>query len=518
MVLNQKFLSKIFSEEGLSNKAKLNAIAAVVDYTARLAVGFVINPLLVTGLGDFAYGTWQVLGRLIGYISPASGRPSQALKWTIANQQGSVDYQEKRRLVGSAVTVWLIFVPILAVLGGILVYFVPLWLDTPAEFFSTVRLATALLVVNLIMISLADLPRSVLVGENLEYKRMGLSAGLVIVGGGLTALALYSSSGLVGVAAATLSTTLLTGLLFFRIMRSHVPWFGISRPSSQMVRQFTRLSGWFLLWNLVMQVMRGSDVVVLGAIDSVEQVTVYTLSKYVPETIISIVAMIVFGITPGLGAIIGTGNHRKAIAVRSEITIYTWLLAVTAGVAVLLWNESFLQLWVGTGYYVGAFASLMIVIMMLQFVLIRNDASIIDLTLKLRHKVMLGLISAGVAAALAAFFVGPLETGIAGLCFGIIVGRSILSVAYPWLIGRRFGFPIFAQAKSSIRPALVTIFLFGFSLGVSSKLAANNWFSLVISGLLTASAALIIAFVAGLTRGQQSLIFNRTRALVSSRL
>ena len=98
--LNLKTLSKWLSDESLIKKAYLNTLAAALDYGARLGVSFVITPLLVAGLGDYLYGAWRVLERLIGYISPASGRSTQALKWTLANQQASTDYEEKRRYVG----------------------------------------------------------------------------------------------------------------------------------------------------------------------------------------------------------------------------------------------------------------------------------------------------------------------------------------------------------------------------------------------------------------------------------
>ena len=58
--------------------------------------------------------------------------------------------------------------------------------DVPAEFVWPARLATVLLVSNVILLSLADVPRAVLQGENLGYKRMGLSAILVFVTGGGT--------------------------------------------------------------------------------------------------------------------------------------------------------------------------------------------------------------------------------------------------------------------------------------------------------------------------------------------
>ena len=73
-VLDSKLLSKAASNKSLTIKASLNALASALDYGARLVVGFLINPLLVSGLGNYGYGVWQVLGRLIGYIEPASGR------------------------------------------------------------------------------------------------------------------------------------------------------------------------------------------------------------------------------------------------------------------------------------------------------------------------------------------------------------------------------------------------------------------------------------------------------------
>ena len=88
----------------------------------------------------------------------------------------------------------------MTVLGGLLAWFAPSWLDAPNEFFWSMRLTAGILVAGLVTTSLVEIPRSVLEGENLGYKRMGLSAILVFVGGGFTWLALYLDTGIVGVA------------------------------------------------------------------------------------------------------------------------------------------------------------------------------------------------------------------------------------------------------------------------------------------------------------------------------
>lgn len=162
---NLKYFSYLLSDGSLTKKASLNALASGLDYAARLVVGFLITPLLVAGLGDFYYGTWQVLLRLVGSISPASGRATHALKWVLANQQSCSDFGQKRRHVGSALAVWSFFLPILVVLGGILTWFMPFWIKAPVEFYWPIRLAAGLLVLHLVMSSLVSVPRSVLEGK-----------------------------------------------------------------------------------------------------------------------------------------------------------------------------------------------------------------------------------------------------------------------------------------------------------------------------------------------------------------
>jgi O-antigen/teichoic acid export membrane protein len=511
-ILIPKLRSRLHSDAGLTRKAYLNALAALLDYTARLLSGFLVNPLLVAGLGNYLYGVWQVLGRLIGYASAASGRPTEALKWTVANRQASADYDEKRRSVGSAVLVWLLFLPLLSSIGGVLAWYAPIWLAAPSNLVGVVRLAAAILVIDLIITSLVDVPESVLRGENLGYKRMGLTAILVFVQGGLIGLAVILQTGIVGVAAAVLFDTLLTAGLFLYIARSYVPWFGIARPLFAEVRSFFSLSGWFLVWRLVMQLMMGADVAILGLLNSAESVTTYSLTKYTPETLISLVAIVVGGVTPGLGGVIGSGNMRKAVGVRNEIMAGTWLIATIVGATTLLWNRSFVGLWVGEEHYAGSLATVLVMLMVVQFILIRSDANIIDLTLKLRRKVLIGALSVVLSIALASVLITIFHLGIVGLCVGIMTGRLILTVGYPWMAGRFLGVPLSAQFKSALRPLIVTMLLFLLMAAWSNTVLVRSWLGLVVAVGLTTVVVTITAFYIGLSTKQRQLLLRRVRS------
>ncbi len=498
---------------GLSKKAGLNAAAGGIDYGARTVVEFVLNPILVAGLGSTLYGVWRVLWRLTGYLWATTGRSAQALQSAIANRLHSNDVEEKQRLVGAAAIVSLAYVPVLLLSTGLLAWFLPDALDVPSEHTTAVRWATVLLGLDSVALSLLTLPRSVLQGENLGYRRMGLSAMLVVLGGLGMAAAIWLDWGLVGVTIANLINTLYTGALFWRVTKHNVPWFSMARPHRAEVRWFFGLSGWFMLWKLVNQLMVAGDVVVLGAVASVEAVSVYSLSKFVPEAVLPLLSMLVMGGVPGLGGVIGSGDFARARRIRGEVMAFTWLVATAAAATILMWNRTFVDLWVGGEFFAGDTELLLIMLSLLQLGFIRNDAFIIDLTLKVKAKVLVGLASAVISLGLAAVLIGRFDLGISGLCIGLIVGRSMLSILYPWLVGRAIGHPLGAQFRAVVRPMAATVVLLLIGQLAGSSEAPGGWPVLVVGSVATAAVALAVAGFAGLRPGERDVLLRRLRSL-----
>jgi O-antigen/teichoic acid export membrane protein len=507
---------KVFSDGTLTKKASLNTIAMVLDFAARAIAGLVVNPVLVHYLGDVGYGNWQVLQRLIGHTNPAGGRPSEALKWFVAKHQSSDDVEGKRRAVGSAVAVWFVFLPILLPIGAVVGWFAPVWLHVASGDFTMIRLASAILISDIIVSGLANMPWAILVGENLGYKRMGLTASIELVAGALIVVAAVMGSGIVGVSIATISTTILSGLLFFWLGKIYVPWFGIARPNFTEVRQFLGLSWWFLVWNFVTKMTVGADVVVLGIAASAPLVTSYTLTRFIPLTITAAVTSVIYGMAPGLGGLIGAGETVRASRVRNETMATGWLMATVAGAGVLLWERSFLALWVGEKYYPGLGATTWIVLMVLQYTVIRVDSNIIDLTLNIRRKVLLGLLAAGLSVAFAWILVEA-GLGISGVAIGFILGRSIQSVAYPLMIGRILDIPLATQLRGLARGGLASAGLFLVAALLSRNLFVHHWITLILGAGVSGLVLLAVAFFTGLSPTQRRWLWTRGRRVLSLR-
>jgi O-antigen/teichoic acid export membrane protein len=509
--------SRVFSEGSLTKKASLNLISTALNQAARALVGFVVNPILLRYLGDVRFGNWQVVNRLIGQANPAGGRTSEALKWFIAHRQSSDDVQLKRQAVTSSILVWLIFIPILLPIGAAVGWFAPIWLDVPPGQYAEIRLTAAVLLAGAIAMGLTNIPWASLTGENLGYKRMGITAGIELLGGGLMVVAVVSGGGLVRLAWATVAVTLLSGVLYLWLARVHIPWFGLARPDASAVRRFMGLSWWFLVWNFVSRATMGGDVVVLGIAGTAAQVTSYSLTRFIPLTITGSVASLIFGMAPGLGGLIGAGEMVRAARVRSETMAVAWLLTTVAGAGVLLWEESFLRLWVGQRYFPGVVPTLLIVLMILQLTLIRVDSNIIDLTLNVRRKVLLGLLSVVLSVGFAWFLVARLDLGIAGVAAGFIAGRAVQSVTYPLIIGRILTIPTSAQLAAMIRPGLVTAGLLGAAAALSRVVAVHTWPGLIAASAVSGVLLLAIAVLGGLSDVQRRWLWSRAKRVIRLR-
>jgi len=495
----------------LTGRASLNAVQSLLDYAARLGVGLVVTPLLVSRLGRELFGVWEMLNRLIGYMSAADGRPTEALRLVIATKQAAVDPLEHRRAVGSALVVWLLFSPLLAGLGAVLVWVSPVVTKVPPALYTTVRLASAALLVSLLLGGLASVPESVLRGMNLGYKRMGFQAGLNVIGGVLTAGAIYAGLGLVGVAGAQLVLMGITGVCFWILVKHYVASFGVARPSAQDVRALLGMSAWIAIGEVVAKVALASDVIILGMVVSPALVTTYVLTGYAGRIALGLHVFTTGAAMPGLGGVIGRGEYEWAARLRHEIMNLTWLFVTAVGATILLWNRSFLALWVGPENYAGFWANLLIVIATAQTALVRTDAYVLDATLQPRLRVGVAAI-AGVAIVGASIALTP-SLGIVGVCLGVLVGRLVQTIAYPLLVDRCLHRPARLALRAIARPLAVMLLIFGATAAVGDRVLAAHWLGWAVGVVASLALMIAVAFVAGLSAEARATVLGRFRTM-----
>lgn len=498
-------------EGSLTWRASLNLAQSVLDYGAKLAVGLIVIPILVTGLGRSLFGVWEMLGRLMGYMESTDGRPTQALRLVISHQQSQNELSAKRRWVGSALVVWLCFLPLWTVTGAILIWLAPTITKVPPALTSTVRITCALAMTGVLVAALASLPESVLRGMNLGYKRMGLQAGLSVMGGLLMAGAVYLGWGLIGVAGAGVMLALATGLCFLMVVRHQVPWFGVERPRRSEVVSLLRMSLWIAGGDVVAKLLLASDVLVIGTVMSASNVTTYVLTGYAALLAVNLYALAADAVMPGLAGIIGQKDYARAAQLRRELLAVTALFVTAVGSAILLWNRSFVHLWVGGENYAGPWTNLLLVVIAVQTAFIRCDAYIIDAALQPGRRVRVSAVAAVIALTLSVALTW--YAGLVGLCIGILAGRATQTIWYPLVVSDCLGRTSQLSSRWLFRTLAVTAGLFAGSAYLGEQVVLQHWSLWALAVLFTAVTSFAVAFQWGLPDDLRASVRTRLTGL-----
>ena len=493
----------------LTRKAILNALAAFIDQAARILVGFIVTPLLVRYLGVVDFGVWQILQKMSIQLSAFDGRAAETLKWTVANDQSKNDEEKKRRIVGAAVTLFILFLPLLILINAIWWWMAPEYIGVEQSSVSLVRYCVLILSANLILIAIFSILEAILRGVNKGYKRIGVLALILILGGALNVLAVSSGYGLVGISCVQIIVSLLTFLTYYRVVRRHVSWAGIAKPKVKEVTGMFSKAKWFVFWAFINIGIYAGDVILLGFFSGSEVVSQYVLTFYAANMITVAILTAVSSVLPGLGGLVGAGQLERASSLRIESLLISWILSSTICAILFALNKSFIYLWVGEHAYIGDMANLLIIFSAFQLVFIRHDAFMLNMMLDIKRKVLYGAISLALTILLA-FLLVP-KFGVIGLSGSLILGRSLLSIIYPRLI-RQF---LTGKAEHGInlRKITVTLLVFVLCFYSGSYLALDSWWSLFIAGCFLGLLAFSLFIIVGANKDDKAILIRRMTAI-----
>jgi len=215
-----------------------------------------------------------------------------------------------------------------------------------------------------------------------------------------------------------------------------------------------------------------------------------------------------------LGGVIGRGEYEWAAGLRAEIMNLTWLFVTAVGATILLWNRSFLTLWVGPENYAGFWTNLLVVIATVQTALVRTDAYVLDATLQPRLRVWVAAV-AGVAIVGFSIALTP-SLGIVGVCLGVLMGRLVQTIAYPLLVDRCLHRPARLRIRSIARPLTVMLVMFGATATVGERVLAHHWLGWAAGVALSLAIMMAVAFVAGLPAEARGTVLGRLRTMLAT--
>ncbi len=471
---------------------------------------FVVTPFLVSGLGNSIFGVWKVLEQFAGYTNVADLRATEVLKWAVAKDREAKSGKVLRQYVTATFILVLLIIPVLLIAGSILIWYSPQITGVESNYADTVRIATAILVISIIIQKVFSLLESILRGMNLGFKRMGFRAVIYMVGGGLQIVAILSGYEIIMLAAIQVLTTLLIGITIYYIVKKNVPWFGWGKIQLKTSLSFFKTSGWFMGWAGVKMILLNSDKVLLGYLAGPVYVTQYVVTEYVMKASHSIINKIIHGVIPGIGKLYGGDDHTRILKVRKHIMAISWILITSFGSTVLLLNEIFISHWIDDDQFAGNLVNLLIVLISAQYVFFMNDSVIINTTLEISEKVYIGFISALLSVVMI-FLLVP-DYGIVGLCFGILIGRLVLSLGYPILVTFKVGNKL-SDISIPYRPLILSLAIWSIFYFFSLKSIYLSIPLLIITAGIVFILLLMSSFYLGLNKKLRMELMGYTKRI-----
>lgn len=489
-------------KENHKQRAYLNSITSILDYGGTQITGFIVSPFIVNGLGNSMYGIYQVLNQMSGYANMADTRASQVLKWTVAQKRDSASHEDLRNEMTTALVVTSLMLPIILLLGGVLVWYAPVITQAEERYYDLVRITASLMILSLVIYKVFDIFESLLRGMNLGFKGMGVRTGIIALGGALKVLAITQGYGLIGLSIVQVIISLITGLVFYFIVKKHVGWFGFGKTNKAKVISYSKVSGWFMGFSFSHMILLNSDKILLGYLVGPELVTIYVLTLFTVKSMEGVISAVISGIIPGIGKFFGNREFEKVRDARRVLTLIIWLSVSTIGVPILLFNQSFLYLWIGEGKFAGHMENLLLLFIGVQYIFFYMDSNFINVTLDMKTKVVLSTLSSLLTVLLA--FVLVKEYLLIGLCLSILVGRLVLTIGYPIILKTKMEESFSLLKFGNIRPLMVSMGIFLLAVYFSDQILVESWIHLIGWGLLSALVSGFFFWVVGLSRNNKA--------------
>lgn len=467
----------------MTRRTRFNIAANYLFFFTNALVGLIASPILLAFLGPAGFGAWKASQRLFDSAVSSDGGSIQALKWAVARQVSDGDPKALRRSIGAAITVWIRWLPLLLVAAVALALALPaLIAGLDAHQAELIRTTGMILAANVLLAGLLNIPNAVLIGTNQGYAATLVRTVLMLLANGAMIVAASLGFGLPGLAVVLLATTIANGLLCWLVARRLIPWWGVEQPARSDIRAASAASVWLLIWAYLQRLLLASEIVLLSILTGAATVAAYVFTAYVAQFALAATQLTTSAYTPAMGQALGKGALEEADTIATVTRETTLVMSVASGCAILLLNPGFVPLWAGEASFMGHPANALIVLLLIQLAILRNEIQLQEVGLRMRRHMLAASASA-----------------LCGLVFAVlfwVIWDSIEAILLGLLAGRLAGFILLPRPLLPALPRLVSCALMlGASYAAGLSLNFPDWTSLLIVAPPATLGLFVAAFV-----------------------
>lgn len=326
-----------------------------LHFFIKLLAVFLITPIIMNKLGQSMYGIWAVFGSAVGYFGLFDIGLSTAMAKYTAEYSAKNEKQSLSRLV-SSMTVLVIFLGLIIVLSCLaLAHFIPQFFHIPEDLKYTGQILFLMMGLNVALRLIADVFGYIIYG----YQRVDVWRvfGMiqVVASALLTIFFLYLGFGLIGVAVASiLSTLLLLVITLLFIKRSD---YGIEinlkLANITTIKNIIPYSVRTFLLGFTAQILYQTDNIVIGIFLGVAFVSSYAIAFqlcFYSTYIFSLFSQVIF---PKFTKLYTLNEIDKLGSLYLSVLKMTVAIVVPSIIFLGFFGQAFIAVWVGEKNFAG---------------------------------------------------------------------------------------------------------------------------------------------------------------------
>lgn len=488
------------------------------EFSTAVVIGIAVitTPLLLHWLGDERYGAFEAATDWFGYVALLELGVDGALRPLLARAWTSRDNQKVETLIASGIQAYSMLAGLMMIAGSFLALIIPRLVSVSAETTSDLRLGCFLAVFGLVTVPLAPF-RSLIEAEQKGYL---VNAGLLVQSLVITGSSLLLARAGFGIKGQFLAVLVGTG--GFSVFVSCAGLRELSSGWSRRFQQIRQSPEWASIWilnrptlafNICRQVGLLTDNILIAACLSPAMVVPF----FITQRLAALAQRELQGIGNASWVALAELHAQHQIETFNrrvtELTRLVAILAVAALVPIVIYNHSFVALWVGDRCYggnaltiVAGLNAFLLAIFSLWGWCISGTGQI---ALMVPGVVVQTIINLTLSVIL------TIKFGLIGPVLGTLVGFVTISTWYlPCALHRLFSTSVLLLAKAVALP-LVSAVPFALALWrLSMTFPPRGWVELGSEMSLAATFYLASWWLVGLSSDERRLWRQRAYSLV----
>jgi len=495
----------------------VNTASNVSVLVVKLALTFILTPLIVRSLGKYDYGIWQLVVSFIGYMGvldlglrPAVSRFVAKFESTNDHEKLQVTYSSALLLLGSAGIIASLAFALWGLFGSTI-------LSIDGEFSAKYRWLLLIIGAQLLFAFPGYAAESVLEGLQKFYVKNLVTIVNSLIGAAILWTVIDQDNGLIALAMINGIGGTVKYLIFtYLISRPDLGSLKISPSLAKkaMTKVLISFGGKSLIQGAASRVESNTDIIIIGAMLGPAAIITYSI----PEALIRQLSMLTRSVTlafmPLLSSVLAKGELERSKDIFLSSSKATVALVTFGAAGILTLGYPFIQIWIGMD--IGDDAEAVIVILTLYLLLpLINPLDSRLLTALNQHGILAILHPAAAVANVLVSLVLAYKLGVIGIALGSLIPAIVIFPivlnATCTAIGVRISYYLKMCVRSSVGPAsiaFVAMLLLRWAWGV------DTFLKIFIVATLGSSLFLISFWSFGLTKLEKTVIVEYTNAII----